>query len=310
VEDERPDPRTAALLFVVIVAIGLLIGPRRSCADAADGSPAARGDRALIVVGLPGDDEHEALFRATAQAWQSWLTRSLQFPAGGVRVLFGERGEPALGAGAATKEAIAAEATALRSGLAADGRLWVLLLGHGNLRGRHGFFHLPGPDLRDDELAALFAGLACREQVFWLTMSASGWFLPAFSSANRIVITATVPDQEFNETEFPHVLAEVSQRKAADLDQDHDGKVSVWELFVQTAQAVEERFSSDSRAPTEHAQLDDNGDQRGTEPPEPVKAGSSKETTKKGEVRDGELAKRTFLRFPVESSASQPRPQR
>jgi hypothetical protein len=284
-------------IIAPVAACGLLIGLGSQAAHAVDGPPPARGDRALIVVGLPGDDEHEALFRATAQVWQRWLTDTLQFPVDGVRVLFGERGEPALKAGAATRQAIGEAVATARQTLAPDGRLWVFFMGHANLRGGHAFLHLPGPDLRDDELAALFTSIACREQVFWFTTSASGWFLPALSAPSRIVITATVPDQEFNSTEFPQALAEVSKRKPADLDPDHDGKVSVWELFVQTAHAVEEGFASDSRAPTEHAQLDDNGDKHGTEPPDPGKAAGTQEKTKKGEVRDGDLAKKTFLRF-------------
>jgi hypothetical protein len=70
-----------------VVVIGFLIGCGRSAAHAADGSSPVQGDRALIVVGLAGDDEHEALFRQTAETWHRWLTDSLQFPGDGVRVL-------------------------------------------------------------------------------------------------------------------------------------------------------------------------------------------------------------------------------
>jgi hypothetical protein len=303
---ERRQPLAATQMTVWVVMLCFLIGPGRLESHAGDGAPAARGDRALIVVGLAGDDEHEVRFRDTAGAWRRWLTDSLQFPADTVRVVFGERGEPGLGAGAATRKAVTDEAAALRGGLAPDGRLWVFFLGHANLSGGHAFLHLPGPDLRDDELGALFDGVTCREQVFWFTTPASGWFLPALSKPGRVVITATVPDQEFNETEFPQALVELSKRKASELDQNHDGNVSVWELFVQTAQAVEDRFESDTRAPTEHAQLDDNGDKRGTEPPDSGKASTTQEKTGKGEVRDGDLARKTFLRFKVEKPSSSP----
>ena len=85
------------LILVPILALGLLIGPGRFEAHPADGA-APRGVTALIVVGLAGDDEHEALFRRMVETWQRWLTDSLQFPADGVRVLFGER-RPELGHG-------------------------------------------------------------------------------------------------------------------------------------------------------------------------------------------------------------------
>jgi hypothetical protein len=281
----------------------VLIGPRIDTGGpGGDGPHPARGDRALIVVGLAGDDEHDALFRRTAGVWRRWLTDSLGFPAEGVRVLFGERGDRELDAGPATRQAIADEVAAIRRSLDPEGRLWVFVLGHANESGGHAFLHLPGPDLRDDELGAPFRGIACREQVFWLTTAASGWFLPALSARGRVVIAATAPDQEFNETEFPHALADVSRRSPAELDADRDGKVSVWELFILTAQAVEERFAADRRVPTEHAQLDDDGDRLGVERPD-----AAQEKAGRRESRDGELAKKTFLRLRAERKTALPR---
>ena len=142
------------------------------------GDTVARGgDRALIVVGLPGDEEHSASFLELARTYQHWLVKSLTFPDAGVRILFGATGAPSLKAGAATREAIASEAEAVRGGVAADGRLWVIILGHADERGGHTFLHLPGPDFREDELGKLFEGITCREQVFWITTAASGGFL-------------------------------------------------------------------------------------------------------------------------------------
>ena len=280
--------------------IGFLIGLILPRAGIAREDPPARGDRALIVVGLPGDDEHASLFKETAQSWRNWLTGPLQFPASGVRVLFGEHGEPTLSAGPATRQAIADEVATIRQALAPDGRLWVFFLGHANVSGKHAFFHMPGPDFRDDELGALFQGIACREQVFWVTMAASGWFLPDLSAAGRIVITATTRDLEYNETEFPQALVEISGKPVIELDQNGDGKVSVWEMFCRTSEAVEARFKSDSRAPTEHALLDDNGDKLGTERPEPSPPDSPQQKSAKRESQDGELAKKTFLRVKVQ----------
>jgi hypothetical protein len=244
----------------------------------------------LIVAGLPGDEAHEALFRATVQTWRRWLTGPLQFPADAVRILFGAAGDRELAGGPATREAIAQEVARIRGEVASEGRLWVLFLGHANHREGHAYFHLPGPDLREDEYRALFEGLRCREQVFWITTAASGPFLPALSARGRIVITASQGDQEGNETEFPHVLAEVGRMPPKDLDRDGDGKVTVWEVFVRTSEAVESRFEADQRAPTEHALLDDNGDGVGTEWPE-----RSDRPSRAGGPRDGTLARQTII---------------
>ena len=40
----------------------------------------AAGDRAFIVVGLPGDAEHETRFRELARTYHDWLTGPLGFP--------------------------------------------------------------------------------------------------------------------------------------------------------------------------------------------------------------------------------------
>jgi hypothetical protein len=283
-----------------IIAIVLGIGEEAVMVPAATraGAPPARGDRALIVAGLPGDQEHETLFRETATAWQRWLTGPLKFPVDGVRVVFGEKGEPALSAGPATRQAVTDEVATIRRTLAPEGRLWVLVLGHANERGSHAFLHLSGPDLRDDELAALFDGIKCREQVFWVTTAASGWFLAPLSTKGRIVITATTRDQENNETEFPQALAEVSLLAPKDLDADGDGKVSIWELFIRTSQAALARFETDGRAPTEHALLDDNGDKLGTERPD-----SAQEKATGRESLDGELARKTCVPLRVEQAS-------
>jgi hypothetical protein len=293
-------------LSLVLWALSTAIAQEK--APAAKNPGPAHGDRALIVVGLSGDSQHETRFRETARAWRGWLTGPLKFPAGGVRVLYGEKGDPDLGAGPATGKAIADEVATIRSSLVPDGRLWVFFLGHANERDDHAYFHLPGPDLSDQELGALFHGIACKEQVFWMTTPGSGWFLAGLSAKGRIVITATTRDQEFNETELPQALVEVSRMASAELDADKDGKVSVWELFVRTSEAVQASFDADMRAPTEHAWLDDDGDKLGSERPDPPPADAAKEkgadTKPKAaakdkaaepKLKDGELARKTFL---------------
>ena len=256
-----------------------------------------RGDRALIIVGLPGDEGRAAKFSKLAGIFRQWLTERLGFPDSGIRIVFGAAGEPSLNAGAASRENIASEASEIRKRLGPEGRLWVIVLGHANERGGHVFLHLPGPDLREDELAKLFEGNTCREQVFWITTAASGGFLPRLSAKGRIVITATTADQENNETEFPHALADLCRQTPALLDQDADGKASVWEVFLGVGKLVEARFAADKRTPTEHALLDDNGDKIGIERPDPAQTqnGAPTQNAKKALDADGDLARKTIL---------------
>lgn len=278
--------------FLGIVAWSVLLAP----AAGADDGATPGSNRALIVVGLPGDGAHEALFRETAGRWKAWLVGPLGFAPKGVRILSGTAKEPGIGDAPATRESIAREVEALRKEATPDDRVWVFVLGHANLDDGHAFLHLPGPDLRDDEFAALFRGLAAKEQVFWMTNPASGAFLAPLSKPGRIVVAATERSGESNETEFPHALAEVAARPTDRLDLDKDGKISIREIFLATVEAVEARFAADMRAPTEHAQLDDDGDGVGTE----LQSG------KKAPRADGSLASKTFL--PVVPPGTSPKP--
>lgn len=255
-----------------------------------DDGPSPGPGRALIVVGLPGDAAHETVFRATVAAWKGWLTGPLGFAPAEVRVLSGpESGvNPVPGDAPATRDSIARQAEAFTKAGATEGRAWVFVLGHANFDDGHAFLHLPGPDLRDDEFAGLFRSLAAQEQVFWMTTSASGAFVAPLAKAGRIVVAATEPLGETNETEFPHALAEVVARTASRLDLDQDGQVSTFEVVLATIEVVGARFQADKRAPTEHARIDDNGDGVGTEP----KPGP------RPDLGDGALASRSFLPTP------------
>ncbi len=244
--------------------------------------------RALIIVGLPGDPEHDALFRSTTQRWRDWLTSSLGFAPGEVRVLSGQAPDHGSSDAPSTRDSLRVEIAAIRKVLKPEDRLWVFVLGHANIEENHAFLHLPGPDLRDDEFAALFRGISCREQVFWMTMAGSGSFLPGLSAPGRVVVAATEATGEVNETEFPHALVDVARKPSGILDMNKDGQVSVQEVFLATVDSVESRFASDKRLPTEHARLDDNGDGVGTEPKDQHPPPNP----------DGALASRTFLPTP------------
>jgi hypothetical protein len=276
-----PMPARRATLLAWLVALGS-IAPG---SDEPPATPRPGASRGMIIVGLPGDPEHDALFQATARRWKDWLVGPLGFASSEVRLLSGDKAGVGFGDAPATRESIAREAQALRGKTSPGDRVWVFVVGHANLDDGHAFLHLPGPDLRDDEFAALFRGLTAAEQVFWMTTAASGSFLPSLSAPGRVVVAATERSGESNETEFPQALAEVARLPSARLDLDKDGKVSVREVFLATVDLVEARFAGDKRAPTEHAQLDDNGDGVGTEA----------RPTEKPTNPDGATAARIFL---------------
>jgi hypothetical protein len=215
--------------------------------------------RALILVGLPGDKEHEKLFADTAQAWKAWLIGPLGLDPAQVVLLHGFKELDGKPVHPHTRADVERALDEWKRSLKPTDRVWVFLLGHANDDGKHAWFHLPGPDVREDQLAKLFAGIPCREQVFWVTTPAAGRFQQALSTKGRIVAAASRTEED-NETEFPQALSAVMQRPAAALDANHDGKVSVLEFYTAVVAEVQARYKANNRMATEHAQLDDRGD--------------------------------------------------
>lgn len=302
---------TAILAMAPILGLAVLLSaaPARG-ADAASVSkepaPAITG-RALILVGLPGDEEHDELFAYTARQWRDWLTGALGFSPGEIRVLSGGATQKGVSDGVATREAIEKEVAGLKKSLRSGDRLWVFFLGHANFDGEHTWFHLPGPDLRDDDLAKLFADVKCHEQVFWMTTSESGRFIKHLSAKGRIVMAATRAEGEDNETEFPHAITTVAKRPLAELDVDGDGKLSVLELYYRVMAEVQTLYAADERLSTEHSQLDDNGDGLGSE--RPLVAGNGQKT----DAGDGILSADTILPYrniPLKAEKEEPKTEK
>ena len=258
---------------------------------------------ALIVVGLPGDQTHRERFDAIIQIWQDWLVEIAGVDSADIMVLDGrDATEDRL---PATQESVRSETEQLVERIGNDESLWVFWLGHGNQDRRHGWFHLPGPDMNAAQWAAMFAELKAGEQVFWMTHSASGSFLKPFSLPGRIVISAT-DEGEINEPRFPRQLADVmAQQLAASTNAESAGEptapakdlpVSVLDLFRRTADRVGRSFDDDQLLPTEHALLDDNGDGVGTEVADLATIDSqSIHSTAAQAVIDGLLAARTII---------------
>jgi hypothetical protein len=278
-----------------------------SCSRSDVASATAGTRRALIVCGLPGDDEHRKLFAETVEKLHKALTEKYGFAASEVLVRFGVMSQPGDGPalakarGLSNREGITADVDELKKRLRPEDTLWVIVLGHAHYDGRHSHLNLPGPDLDERAFAKLFEGLKTREQVFFITTPASGFFLKPLATPGRIVITATEPDQEVNETLFPHALADALTTTPDGADRDKNGKISVFEIYLAVIADVMKRYVDDESLPTEHAKLDDNGDGHGSElqesylPPELGGIAGKKTEPKIGPKDDGALASKTYI---------------
>jgi hypothetical protein len=270
-------------------------------------SNAAGIKRALIICGLPGDVDHRKLFAQTVEKLHKALTGRYGFAPEQVLVRFGVDKQsddgPALKSarGLSNSAGIMADVNELRKRLNPSDTLWVIVLGHGHYDGRHSHLNIPGPDLDERAFAKTFEGLKAREQLFLIGTPASGFFLKPLAASGRIVITATEPDQEVNETLFPLALAEVLAAPPEGIDRDKNGKISVFELYLAVVANVMKQYADAENLPTEHAKLDDNGDGHGSElqesylPPELGGTAGKRREPKLGPKDDGALATKTYI---------------
>ena len=153
---------------------------------------------AIIIVGLPGDRPHQEQFDALVGHWSRWLSRGLGVPPANLSVLSATPLNNVARPLAADATSVVARLQQLVADLQEDDSLWILFLGHANYDGQRALFHLPGPDLSAQEYGELLKPLRCREQVVWLTMGSSGWFLRPLSREGRVVIAATLTDAEID----------------------------------------------------------------------------------------------------------------
>jgi hypothetical protein len=255
------------------LSVCLMIAPSALVQAPAEPSkePTKGTRRALVVCGLPGDDEHRVLYAGAVEKIARALVDRCGFEASNVWVRFGVEPKdgdgPALkgSRGLSTRENLASDAEALRKDSKPDDAVWVIVLGHGHFDGRRSHINIPGPDLTDSAFARLFDGIPAKEQVFWITTSASGFFLKPLAKPGRVAISATEADQEVNETLLPLALADMLAAPPPEADRDKDGTLSVFELYLAVVADVMRRYVEDELIPTEHAQLDDNGDGHGSE---------------------------------------------
>jgi hypothetical protein len=278
----------------------------------ATGAEGGRGvKRALIVCGLPGDDEHRSLYADAVLSLHKSLTGRYGFTASEVMVRFGAGDGKGLSVsrGPSDRAGIESDVAELRRKLGPDDTLWVIVVGHCYYDGRHSYLNIPGPDLDERAFGKIFEGLKAREQVFFVTTSASGFYVKPLAARGRVVIAATEPDREVNETLFPLALADVLAGPPEGTDRDHDGSLSLLEIYLAVVADVMKRYVDEENLPTEHARLDDNGDGHGSElqedylPPELGGRAGKGPAPKIGPKDDGAVASKIRL-APAEPTPS------
>lgn len=242
-----------------------------SCLFVADAQPAPS---VVVVVGAPGTDEYGRLFREWAERWQQAAARGqAQFSVIGL-------------ADGAEEDRGLLQRRLNEEQANTSEPLWLVLIGHGTFDGKTAKFNLRGPDVSAQELAEWLEPLK-RPLAIINCASSSGPFIHELSAPNRVVVAATKSGFEHNFARFGDYLSRAMADPHADLDKDE--QTSLLEAFLLASAGVQEFYASDSRLATEHALLDDNGDQLGT-PADWFQGVRAIKAAKDGAAPDGQRA--------------------
>jgi hypothetical protein len=237
--------------------------------------------RVLIVTGVSGEPQYADAFYKQATTMIDALETRFGVPDSDIVYLAETPARDATRIKAAsTKDNIERELSALAAKSKTGDVLFVMLIGHGSGDETSTRFATPGPDISAADFARVLDPITGPVIAIVNAASASGGFIGALSGPNRVIATATKSDMEKNQTRFATYFVQAYASDGADADKD--GRVSVLEAFDYARREVARAYESENHLLTEHAQLDDNGDHKGTAAPD-------------GKSGDGALARRVFL---------------
>ena len=228
----------------------------------------------VLVVGAGGEAAYEEAFARWAKRWRQAAEQ------GGAKLLSVGSSEAA---GEQTDREKLQAILQAESAKENAGELWLVLLGHGSYDRRRAKFNLRGPDVSATEIKQ-WLQTSKRSVAVIVCASSSGPFVNKLSAPNRIVISAVKSGYEQNYSRFGDYFSQALLGLEADLDKDQ--QVSLLEAFLAGSRGAQEFYENQSRLATEHALLDDNGDQKGS-PASLFQGVRSKTLPADGAVPDG-----------------------
>jgi hypothetical protein len=256
----------------------------------------------LIIVGHPGDREYEEQFADIANRLSDAARDRLGIDEQRIWIWSGvDKDDPEAvqeSRGPAARETLERDIAELHDLADQDADLCVIVVGHAHVQGDAVQLNLPGPDVGAEEIARWFAGFPCRWSAFFVTTSHGAAFIEPLTEARRVVIAAAADDED-NGTLYPLALAEQLESLGRVGSSDGDGaeSVTLLDLYLAVARDVNARYESEQLIPTEHAQLDDNGDGRGSEVQNQKNATVAKPPSDGDDAPDGTLSASIRLKF-------------
>ena len=258
-----------------------------ACVALAAVSASARAQtNALVVTGLGGEEKYHQLFMSLGDRLTAALHARFFLPDSNVAWL-GEDSRNAtsksrLYRGKSTAENIRAQIDKMVARARPGDQILIVLIGHGSGDGEDTKFNIPGPDLTARDFRAILDRFAAQRVAFLDLTTASGDVIATLSAPGRIIVTSTKSAYERNESQFARFFVDALEKPGV-ADVDKDGRVSLLEAYRYAAAETRRSYSNDERLMTEHAQLDDDGDGKGTDLPDGRGAG------------DGLQARRFFI---------------
>jgi hypothetical protein len=246
-------------------------------------SAPAQGTRLLVVSGLGGEPQYSEQFRNLGLILVDAARRRYAIGDSAL-VYLAEEGpkDPRIN-GVSTKVNVEAALAHFANAAAPGDQIVIILIGHGSGSAEDSKISLPGPDMSARDFARDLAMFTTQQVGFVDLTSASGDMLPLLSAPRRVVITATKSSFERNESVFAKYFIAALTSDGADVDKD--GRVSLLEAFRYAVTETKRYYDDQGRLQTEHAQLDDDGDKKGT----------SDVDLRVASGGDGALARRIFL---------------
>lgn len=242
----------------------------------------------LIVSGLGGEPVYSERFGQWSARMAEVAQSRLQITPEHILYLAESSGETTSRVdGRSSKAEVAGALERVAQASRAGDLVFVLLIGHGSIRGDEALLNVPGPDISATELNTMLRPLAGRRVAIINGTPSSAPFIRALSGPDRVVITATASAAERYHTVFTEHFIAAFEGTGADTDKN--GRVSMLEAFDYARREVQRSYASNGRLQTEHALLDDNGDGKGS-----LDAGHN--------GGDGALARTFYLQAPAQPS--------
>ena len=170
--------------------------------------------------------------------------------------------------GSSRGEIIKASFDGLKAVLSPGDQVFIFLLGHGTSNEEAAKFVIAGPDITAEDLAAILESFSQQDIVLVNAASSSYPFCAFLAGPGRVIVSATRSGAEKYNTVFAEYFIAALEGHAGDRDKNR--RVSILEAFQFATVNVEKWYTEQSRVPTEHAVLDDNGDGVFSDAPDPL----------------------------------------